>query len=150
MAFDSLQKELQRLLQKNEFPVDLSTAPIAELLSARIEKLDADGGLAQLSFIADERFIHGGGVVQGGILGSMMDMAMAAVILAGLSDGWSIATTNLNIEFLRPAKAGSYVATASVVRKGRSVFFTRADLLGADGKQCASAGATNVLIKAMK
>ncbi|MBR9911085.1 MAG: PaaI family thioesterase [Gammaproteobacteria bacterium] len=146
MAYDLFQRELRKVVDEQVFPVEFRASPIAELLTSTIDALDMDAMEARLSFVTDERFLHGGGVVQGGIVAGMLDFTMAVLLLADLDEGYSIGTTNLNVEFLRPAPAGVYVGTARVIRKGRTISFSHADLHDEAGKHIASASATNVII----
>ena len=147
MSVDAFQAELSKLRQLNRFPVDFRAAPIAELLSSRIEQLDIATGAATMTFVADERFVHGGGVVQGGIIATMMDFCIAVILLAGIEPGESIGTTNLNVEYHRPALPGTFRAHGRVTKKGRTISFAQCELYDMAGKQVAAAGATNMLIQ---
>ena len=56
-------------------------------------------------------------------------------------------TLEMRTQFLRPARSGVVSATASFLKKGRSINFLEARLTDADGKDLAMATSTWQLLK---
>lgn len=118
-------------------PSPAGSSLIAQELGAEI--LERSEGHALVRFPVQERFKIPTGVLQGGMYAVMMDMAMAVA-----SDG-GISTTTLQINLLRPAKAGHVLVRAEIVRRGRNVMYLEAevrnedDVLLARGNQTAMA-----------
>lgn len=91
-------------------------------------------------------FIQGAGVVAGGIQATLLDEAMAHVVLANLKPGEATATVDLHVRYLRPVARGAMLCRAEVVRKGRTVIVVRAELSTEDG-EVASLGTASFLVK---
>ncbi len=67
------------------------------------------------------------GVIHGGAITALLDGASGAAVFAALDDFVPIATLDLRIDYLRPAKAGQAVhARANCYKLARNVAFTRA------------------------
>lgn len=120
----------------------IESSALAEALVGRIVDLDQDAGRITLSYQPSSFFIQAEQVIQGGAIAAMVDFAMAFAALAVLPDGQSVATVNLNVAYLRAAKAGYFQATGEIERRGRSLVFTRAGLAQADGTLVATATST--------
>jgi uncharacterized protein (TIGR00369 family) len=81
------------------------------------------------------------GFVQGGVTGCLADSAMAAGVQTTVADGRAYAPVDLRINFLRPVlpDGRELTASASIVHRGRSMGYTRADVVNEDGKIVAMA-----------
>jgi uncharacterized protein (TIGR00369 family) len=79
-------------------------------------------------FTASHASTQGNGVVGGGALASMLDLAMAMAVLAQLKPGCTCATISLSVNMQAPAQQGHIFAVARVDRTGRQVAFARAEL----------------------
>ncbi len=115
----------------------ISHAPIASsrlagALRGHISAIDPDNNWIELSYEPDEFFFQAEQIIQGGATATMLDFAMAFAALAVVPDGQSVTTVNLNLAYLRAAKAGKLRAVAEIERHGRSLIFTRAKLVQAD------------------
>ena len=117
-----------------------------ETLKHWLVSFDPTLGKIACAFTVTDKYIHGGGVVQGGIIASMLDFAMAMLSLAVVEDGYLVATTDLHTQFLKPAMPGTFIATATFTRKGRSAHFSKADIADAYNKLIATAIATNMIL----
>jgi uncharacterized protein (TIGR00369 family) len=84
--------------------------------------------------------------VQGGMLAAMLDDVTAFLVTATLREGEFCATLNLNVSFLRAAKAGPLCGRARLVRRGKDVCHVTGELLQ-DGKPVASATATCMVVR---
>ncbi len=79
-----------------------------------------------------------GGSVHGGVLASMVDIAMIAAIFAGLRPGQMPAgTADLGITYMRQAHGDQVFAEANVVKHGRQLANVEVDITDAEGTLCA-------------
>jgi len=118
--------------------VPLDTNPASASLGAVL--CEGKPGELRLGFVAPPESIQGNGVIGGGIVASMLDLAMAMAVLSVLPPGRTCATINLSVNMMAAAKAGPLVATASVERVGRTVGFARASLFDASGERLLASG----------
>src|SRR2546423_1192581 len=125
---------------------DAQPPPITTTLGGAIHNVDLDTGTLESTYVATPAFLNPAGQVQGGILSAMLDDATAFLVTATLADNEFCATLNLNVSFLRAAKAGSLVGTAKLVRRGKDVCNVTGELLQ-DGKVVATATATCMVVK---
>lgn len=102
----------------------------AQTLEARLEgeRLVMDAGPEHLNL---------NGVVHGGVLMSLLDMAMATAVGATLGPEERAASIELGTHFLAAARPGRLVATGRVVRRGRTLAFAEGEVQDADGKPLA-------------
>ncbi len=101
-------------------------------------------GRVSLAFAPGERYLQGSGVVQGGIVTAMLDFAMAFAAFTLLPRDKATTTVSLNIDFLRAAKPGRYLAHGRVRRLGARIAFVEADLMPA-GESDVTASATGTM-----
>jgi uncharacterized protein (TIGR00369 family) len=84
-----------------------------------------------------------GGIVSGQALSALADTAMVIASAGHFGKFVPVATTNLDIQFLRPGTGDRVVCAAEVVRAGRALVFARATLMAEPaGKPIATATAT--------
>jgi len=116
--------------------------PAAVLLGWELVAVDPEAGTIELAFQATEQFLNPFGMVQGGLLAAMLDDTLGPALVATLGPGESAPTTDLHVQFLRPARPGRLVGRGRIVRKGRDVGFMAGELLDAAGEVVAVATAT--------
>jgi uncharacterized protein (TIGR00369 family) len=116
--------------------------PIADLLGFRVREVDPQAMTIEVEFTAGRAFLDPVGDVQGGMLAAMLDDTLGPALVATLGPGEWAPTTDLHVEFLRPARPGLLVGRGRVVRRGGSVAFLAGDLSDADGRVVATAVAT--------
>ncbi|MEC7966456.1 MAG: PaaI family thioesterase [Actinomycetota bacterium] len=100
------------------------------------EVLEHGDGRAVLRFTPEPIWTIGAGVVQGGIVTAMLDMAMAFA-----SNGLSTAT--ITVDILRPA-TGRLTATGEVTKLGRRLLFATGELHDDDGRLVARGNQTAI------
>ena len=105
-------------------------------------------GTARLSMTVRPDMHNGVGWMQGGIFTAMADEAMALALYTAVSPGERIATISETTSFLKGAKDGLIVATGRVVRRGRRVAFTDAEVRkdSAEGEILARCAAAFVIL----
>lgn len=112
-----------------------NAASIRDLLEPEI--LEEVDGRCVLRFSPEPTWTLGNGVVQGGIVTAMLDMAMA--IAAG---GCSTAT--ITVDILRPVTGPVITSTGVVDKRGKRLLFASAELHDAEGRLVARGNQTAV------
>lgn len=128
--------------QRKRIEDAISTVPFAKLLGIKLDAIEA--GEATLSLRIREEFKQNAGVVHGGVIASLIDSATAFAILPLLNPDERTTTVDLTISYLRPLVAGVVVARAKVLRAGRRMIATSAELFDDDGKLAATALSTYI------
>ncbi len=118
-------------------------APAAWLLGIR-----KDG--ARLAMVPAEYHYNPIGTVHGGVIATLLDMAMTAAVRAVLPPGRGCTRLEIKVNYLRGVTevAGKVWAEASVVQAGRRVAMTEARLVDQGGRVYASASSTHLVAEA--
>jgi uncharacterized protein (TIGR00369 family) len=116
--------------------------PAAELLGFKLIAIDPDEGTIEVAFTATEQFLNPAGTVQGGLLAAMLDDTLGPALVATLGDGEWAPTTDLHVQFMKPAKPGELRGSGRIVRRGKDVAFLAGELRNSDGDLVATATAT--------
>jgi uncharacterized protein (TIGR00369 family) len=116
--------------------------PAAVTLGWELIAINPEQGTIEVAFTATEAFLNPTGVVQGGFLAAMLDDTLGPALVAGLDPGDFAPTTDLHVQFLRPARPGRLLGRGRVVRRGRNVGFLAGELLDDQGIVVAVATAT--------
>jgi uncharacterized protein (TIGR00369 family) len=114
----------------------------AATLGWELVSVSPDEGTIEVAFTATEAFVNPAGFIQGGFLAAMLDDTLGPALVAGLEPGDFAPTTDLHVQFVRPARPGRLTGRGRVVRRGRDVGFLAGELLDADGTIVAVATAT--------
>ena len=116
-------------------------APWVRALDLSIEEISTTG--ATLSMPITEDLARFGGIVSGQALASMADTAMVFAAIGHFQAPAPIATTNLDVQFLRPGLGERIRCRAEIVRAGKALIFTRATMVALPSdKPVATATAT--------
>jgi uncharacterized protein (TIGR00369 family) len=115
---------------------------VAVLLGWEVVTVDPEAGTIELEFTATDGFLNPVGVVQGGMLAAMLDDTLGPALVATLGPGQFAPTTDLHVQFLRPAHPGRLVGRGRVVRRGRQIAFLAGELVDESGAIVATAVAT--------
>lgn len=87
------------------------------------------------------------GDVHGGVVASLLDAAMGVALRSALQAGEGIATVSMTVNYLEPGQ-GTLTGLGRVVRAGRSIASTEADIVDASGRKVAHAiGTMRVIAK---
>ena len=116
--------------------------PAATLLGWELVAVDPEAGTIEVAFTASEQFLNPAGVIQGGFLAAMLDDTLGPALVATLGPGRFAPTTDLHVQFLRPAHPGRLTGRGRIVRRGRDVAFLAGELLDDSGQVVAAAVAT--------
>ncbi len=116
-------------------------APWVRALGLRLSHIGPTG--ATMSMNITPELTRMGDILSGQALAAMADTTMVFACF-GLFDAMKpVATTNLETQFLRPGMGDSIRCEAHIVKPGRNLIFTRADMFAEpSGKLVATATAT--------
>jgi len=115
------------------------SSSIFDLMQPEIKT--AAEGCSELRFKVRPEFTIPGGVLQGGIIAVMLDMAMA---VAG--HGY-ISTASLHCDILRPVETKVVIVTGRITRKGRRIVFAEAEMRNVEGQVLARGTQTAVPLR---
>jgi uncharacterized protein (TIGR00369 family) len=116
--------------------------PAAVLLGWELVSIDPEAGTIEVAFTAREQFLNPVGVIQGGFLAAMLDDTMGPALVATLGPGRFAPTTDLHVQFLRPARPGRLTGRGRVVRRGKDAAFLAGELPDDSGQLVTCATAT--------
>ena len=116
--------------------------PAAALLGWEPVSVDPEAGTIEVAFTATGQLLNLAGVIQGGFLAAMLDATLGPALAATLGPGRFAPTTDLHVQFLRPARPGRLTGRGRVVRRGSNVAFLAGELLDDSGQLVAVATAT--------
>jgi uncharacterized protein (TIGR00369 family) len=120
----------------------VATVPFAQLLGIELETVEP--GTATLGLTIRHELTQNHGVVHGGAIASLIDTATAFAILSLLTPKEKVTTVDLTISYLRPLTAGRVTATATVLRAGRRILATSAQVFDSEGNLAATAISTYI------
>ncbi len=93
-----------------------------------------------------ERLNRFGDIVSGQALMAAADCAMVLSVFVVCGEFTPCATVDMNTSFLKPATNHELYVTGAIVRKGKTIVFTRAEIVSSrDGKPVLSATGTYAL-----
>lgn len=127
-------------------PLPVDSNALAASLRTTLVALDRKAGTVTLTFELGDQFVQGRGVVQGGIVATMLDFAAAFAALAILPEGQSAATASLNVGYQSAVRAGTVTVIGTVERAGKRAIFTRAQISSADGQVLATASSVMLVL----
>ena len=114
-------------------PADEKTgyeSPFAQLLGIR-PGISADGCGSAFMKIQDKH-LQAAGVVQGGLIVTLADYAFSRAVHSTLRPGETMATVELKVNFIAPARDGELTANAKLVSRGRRVAVGDVEVLDQD------------------
>ncbi len=117
---------------KSQFFDEFDANPFHKMLG--ISLVERRAGYGRIKLRRTEQTPAGiGGSVHGGVLASMVDIAMLVAMFAEMREGEVPAgTAELSISYLRPAMAEDVYATARVIKRGRQLSLVEVDITDED------------------
>jgi uncharacterized protein (TIGR00369 family) len=120
--------------------------PVAQALG--IEVVSADPGKVRFSMPVHPFLLNHLGFLAGGIVSTVMDVALGCAVLSAVRPDQDIVTVDLRVEFLRPvtAQGAEVVVDAEVVHLGRNRALAECRAVDGAGRLVA-VGSGNCLIR---
>jgi uncharacterized protein (TIGR00369 family) len=117
-------------------------SPAGEHLGRRVVSADPDSGEFSITYFARPEFANRHGTVAGGFLAAMLDSATAIPALQEVGPGQSLVTTDLSLNFERPAHVGPLAALSRVLSRANGEIQSSGELRDESGRILARATAT--------
>ena len=112
---------------------------VIRTLKGRVVAFAPERHELRMQFEIGLEFCHTVDIVQGGFITAMLDASMAHVVIAAEHGKVRVSSIDINVSFLRPARAGGYTAVGSIVKSGRTIAFLKAELYSEKGELVATA-----------
>lgn len=90
------------------------------------------GGECVIDLPYAAHFGNSRGEVHGGIVASVLDIALSQAVRSALSEAADVATISMTVSYLAPAK-GVLRCSGKVIRSGRSIAFTEGEAVDEQG-----------------
>lgn len=132
--------DIARMLMGNKQPL----MPLTELLGMNLTSVEL--GMAVFEYEISPQHTNTMGTLHGGVLCAMADTAMGAAFFTVLEEGESLTTLELKINYLKPVWQGKLIATANVVRRGRTTGLVECNIMDENGQLIARASSTYMAI----
>ncbi|MEM0128164.1 MAG: PaaI family thioesterase [Thermoplasmatales archaeon] len=94
-------------------------------------------GRAEAILDIEEKHLRLGGILNGGVISSLVDIAGGAAILS-LTEKNQV-TINLDINFLAPISKSPAKSVGTVVKSGKTIYVAKVEIFDGNGKLCAYA-----------
>ena len=99
-----------------------------EHVALQVEPVDE--GTSQVHLEAAEEHLNPHGTVHGGVLATMIDVAMGTAVAT--TGGESPVTVSLTVTYLEPGQPGRLTATARVRKRGKRLIVVEAEVVQGD------------------
>jgi uncharacterized protein (TIGR00369 family) len=124
-----------------------SHPPFYDHLGLELKALD--GGRCVIGLPYAKHFGNSRGEVHGGIVASVLDIALSQAVRSTLEGPTNVATISMNVSYLAPA-VGVLTCTGNVVRGGRTIAFAEGAVIDEKGTEVCRASATYRVLKPLK
>ena len=114
----------------------------SDMLGHRVTGVNVEAGIVRNEFVAKPEFCNPAGVVQGGMLSSMLDTAMTMAGLVASRFQAYLPTLEMKTTYTGPALPGKLTAEGRVVHMGKSIIFLDGNIYDPDNNLVATASAT--------
>jgi uncharacterized protein (TIGR00369 family) len=103
-----------------------SLAPFIREVGYRL--VDAGSGWVETRLTVEPRHLQQHGYVHAGVVTTMADHTAGGAASTVVQPGQSVLTTDLSIQLLRPGKGTELRCRGEVIKPGRTLVFTQADV----------------------
>jgi uncharacterized protein (TIGR00369 family) len=124
---------------------DETVAPVGNLIGFRLTSIET--GRAVFELEAGPQHANPMGTLHGGILCDVADAAMGVAYASTLGEAESFTTLELKMNFLRPFRSGTLIATGHVVKGGRTIGLAECDVTDMEGRLIARAMSTCMTLR---
>jgi uncharacterized protein (TIGR00369 family) len=130
---------------EQDAPETFGEFPLRHFLGMELSGDEPGVGLAQV--VIGPEHLNPNGVVHGAVLFALVDTAMGKSTMSVIDEpDRYCASIEVSLRFIRPAVDGRVTATATVVKRGRSVVHLESRVIEDDGRLVATAAGTFAIL----
>ncbi|WP_420994295.1 PaaI family thioesterase [Cupriavidus sp. 30B13] len=129
------------MTQTNGFPLRI---PFLASLGVQCNRMDRDGSEIELAL--EERHQNSWDMAHGGVLMTLLDVAMAIAGRAADGDGRGVVTIEMKTTFMAPGR-GKLIARGQCVHRTSTMAFCEAEIVDGDGKTVSRGSGTFKYVK---
>jgi uncharacterized protein (TIGR00369 family) len=122
----------------------VNTSPYFSLISMEIKYLEV--GHSRLEVLLEEKHHHPFGMVHGGVFSSLVDAAAYWALYPEVPEGKWMATVEMKVNLLAPARSGKLIAEGRRIKLGRTLSLGEATVKDERGKLLAHGTGTFMII----
>ena len=122
------------------------TPSAAKTLGWSIKELDIEAKTLTVEFTANDEMLNPTGRVQGGFLGAMCDDTMGPLAHILTAGKMMPSSTDIHVQYHRPALPGKLICKAKITRMGRSLCYSEAELFNEKGQVVVKAIQTAMML----
>jgi uncharacterized protein (TIGR00369 family) len=111
-----------------------------------IELVSLDDGASEIRMKVEPHHRNPGGIAHGGIIATMLDVAVGVALRTRLGMTSQHVTVNLSIDYLRAAAGDVLIARGRAIKDGRRITFGEATLHDEQGRDLARASASFLVL----
>jgi acyl-CoA thioesterase len=100
--------------------------PFDEFLELKYKKIDNNN--LQIKLPVQDLFINSAGIVHGGIISSLADVALSNLIGANEEGIQQVVTVDLNVSYLKPATGTYLIANSKIIKQGKTLIHTECSI----------------------
>lgn len=116
--------------------------PLMDWLKAKV--IEVEEGEVKIEFTVEKYMLNPIGILHGGITATMLDEVMGAASFT-LGRPVGFATINMNVDYLKPAKAGDKVyGIGKVLRAGKTILHIESKIFDKEDRVLAKATANMI------
>ena len=127
---------------------EIDPPPIAKLIGFDI--VEVEKGRAVVKLEAGVQHWNPMGTVHGGVFVDVADAAMGIAFASTLEAAEAFTTVELKINYLRPVKEGTLIASGEVVYRGQTLGLVEAVVVDAEGRMLAKVSSTCMILRGEK
>lgn len=116
-----------------EIEQSFSKQTIMSLIGARLSRVEPGVVEINLPYRADLAQQHG--YLHAGIVATIADSACGYAAYSVMPPGSEVLSVEFKVNLLRPAKGETFLATAEVIKSGKTLTVVRADVVGITGER---------------
>ena len=136
---DLSSEDLQRIF------LEMNTE-IGRLLGHRVLRVDLEACRVRSEFQGQPEWCNPMGVIQGGMIGAMLDTTFTMAGLAATRFKANLPTLEMKTTYIGPGFPGRFIGEGRVLRMGKSIMFLEATLFDGEENLVATASATAKLV----
>ena len=122
----------------------VNTSPYPTHMSMQLDAIDLDTATIKLEL--GQCHLQPYGIVHGGVLATLVDTATFWAVFMRIPDDAGLVNIDLKLNYLKPVDKGQLRAEGAAIRSGKSLSYSEASVMDADGELIAHGTSTLMIL----